>query len=136
MLPSYVCQFNKAIYDLEQLSCQCFTTLSSYLEQLGFQRSQDDHSLHILHKPMAIIYFLVYVDDILILGNHSKEILNIIQQLNQHFHMKDLGHLSTFLNIQVVPASTGFLLTQHLYAGTILQQAGMTNCHLMSTPNE
>lgn len=47
--------------------------------------------------------------------------------------MKKLGSLSTFLGIRAIPSPSG-VLTQEKYAHDILQQAGMTSCHLRPTP--
>ncbi|KAI0500704.1 hypothetical protein KFK09_018920 [Dendrobium nobile] len=80
------------------------------------------------------MYFLVYVDDIILTGNSPTAIHNLIINLNNRFPMKDLGTISHFLGIQVVPTSYGLHLNQSRFAQTILSRAGMTNCKPVSTP--
>lgn len=67
----------------------------TYLQQLGFLQSSANFSMHMLQKGAIIVYFLVYVDDILVIGNHSSTISEIITWLNQRFNMKNIklfGH--------------------------------------------
>lgn len=48
--------------------------------------------------------------------------------------MIDFGHLHHFLDISVVCSSNGLFLSQCQYAIDLLQQAGMAECHSMTTP--
>lgn len=132
--PSYVCKLNKAIYGLKQSPRQWFSTLSAYLQHLGFIQSQADHSLHIFRLHNTVIYFLVYVDDILMTGNNPSKISQVIQQLQSRFNMKVLGQLSTFLGIQTSKIKGGVLLHQQSYLTQLLHNAGMTDFRSTPTP--
>ncbi|PKU69888.1 Retrovirus-related Pol polyprotein from transposon TNT 1-94 [Dendrobium catenatum] len=132
--PNHVCRLKKALYGLKQYPREWFATLSGHLITLGFKLSSSDTSLFIFHNHNIIMYFLVYVDDIILTGNSPTAIHNLIINLNNRFPMKDLGTISQFLGIQVVPTSYGLHLNQSRFAQTILSRAGMTNCKPVSTP--
>ncbi|PKU84943.1 Retrovirus-related Pol polyprotein from transposon TNT 1-94 [Dendrobium catenatum] len=134
--PNYVCQLKKALYRLKQSPREWFSTLSGYLHTLGFQFSTSDSSLLIYNKNGTRMYFLVYVDDILLTGNCQQAIKQLLQTLNSRFTMKDLGQLSQFLGIQVTHTPSGLHLSQGHFAQTILHRAGMLNCKPVSTPSQ
>ena len=50
--------------------------------------------------------------------------------------MKDLGHLSYFLSLEVSSNSTGYYLSQAKYASDLLSRAGLTDTKVVSTPLE
>lgn len=56
--------------------------------------------------------FLIYVIDILVLGNNKKFIQHFTNKLNTIFILKDLSELSFFLGIQVTKTNDGLHLNQ------------------------
>lgn len=48
------------------------------------------------------MFILIYVDDIIIVSSSSKATDVLLHQLRDDFTVKDLGHLSYFLSIEVV----------------------------------
>lgn len=73
-----VCKLNKAIYGLKQAPRAWLERLQTTLLQFGFRASKcDDPSLFICTKGTAVVYMLVYVDDVILTGNNS----SIIQSL-------------------------------------------------------
>jgi hypothetical protein len=79
--PDYVCKLNKALYGLKQSLRAWFTRLSQTLLDIGFTGSQVDPSLFTYHVGSIHVYLLVYVDDIILTGNHSKTLTTIINKL-------------------------------------------------------
>ncbi|KAI0508127.1 hypothetical protein KFK09_014261 [Dendrobium nobile] len=132
--PNYVCRLKKALYGLKQLPREWFATLSGHLLTLGFKLSTSDTSLFIYNKNKIMMYFLVYVDDIILTGNCQTAINTLIANLNSRFPVKDLGTISHFFGIQVVHTTYGLHLNQSRFAQTILSRAGMINCKPVSTP--
>ncbi|PKU63414.1 Retrovirus-related Pol polyprotein from transposon TNT 1-94 [Dendrobium catenatum] len=133
--PNHVCHLRKAIYGLRQAPRQWYTTFTTHLLHLGFQHSQADPSLLLLHKDQIHIYLLVYVDDILITGNNTKAIDDLIAQLQSKFTMKDLGTANHFLGIKIESASDKFFLSQAHYANSILQLAELQGCNSVANPS-
>lgn len=70
-----------------------------------------DSSLFVFCSAKIIIYLLLYVDDIIITGNDSFQIWNLITTLGHVFELKDLGSLNYFLGIQITKSSYGLTLT-------------------------
>ncbi|XP_020703349.1 uncharacterized protein LOC110114717 [Dendrobium catenatum] len=132
--PEHVCLLQKSIYGLKQSPRQWFETFSAYLLQYGFIHSSADSSLLLFHKESIILYILVYVDDILLTGNHEQTIQQLLNGLSTHFHMKNLGNISYFLGMQVSHTPTGIHLAQSKYAAEILNRAGMSECKPIASP--
>ena len=100
----------------------------------GFKRSVADASLFIQHHHLAPIYIIVYVDDI-ILASPDSEILNtFIERLAKKFALKDLGSLSYFLGVEVVPTPQGLFLSQKKYIVDLLQRTSMAAANPAPTP--
>lgn len=54
-----------------------------------------------------IIYFLLYVDDIVVIGSDARLVQSFIDALGRGFDIKDLGSLHYFLGLQVTTSSKG-----------------------------
>ena len=71
--PEYVCKLHKALYELKQAPHAWFEKLRRALFNWGFKELEADTSLFIYREVCNSIFFLlVYVDDILIIGNNSQ----------------------------------------------------------------
>jgi len=88
-----VCRLKKSLYGLKQASKQWFAKLSSHLKASGFSQSAYDHSLFVKIFETNITVLLVYVDDIILAGNHLSNIEQITQSLDDTFKVKNLGNL-------------------------------------------
>lgn len=80
------------------------------------------------------IYLIVYVDDIIITGPNTTQINQFIQSLSSRFSLKDLGPLSYFLGVEVIPHTHGLFLSQSKYIHDILQRANMLDSKPAKTP--
>ncbi|CAL1400403.1 unnamed protein product [Linum trigynum] len=69
--PDHVCCLSRPIYCLRQAPRSWYLALSGFLQEEGFVKSKSDASLFIYHKGTVTIYFLVYVDDLLLTGNDA-----------------------------------------------------------------
>ncbi|XP_020203528.1 uncharacterized protein LOC109789074 [Cajanus cajan] len=97
--------------------------------------SKCDPSLFVYSHANNIIYILVYVDDIIITGNNTAFLRNIVSQLNSAFSLKDLGQLDYFLGIEVKSNSDGSLtLTQSKYVRDLLSRTDMENSKPIASP--
>ena len=101
---------------------------------LGFQASFADSSLFIFPSKSTIIYLLLYVDDIILIGNNSKHVASLVAALNAVFELNDLGDLNYFLGVQIPRTPVGLHLTQSKYASDILHHFHMENSKPTKTP--
>uniref|UniRef100_A0A2N9EVL3 CCHC-type domain-containing protein n=1 Tax=Fagus sylvatica TaxID=28930 RepID=A0A2N9EVL3_FAGSY len=95
-----------------------------------------DTALFIRRSDKGMILLLLYVDDMIITGDDHSGISDFKLFLHQQFEMKDLGHLSYFLGLEVSSDSTGYYLSQAKYASDLLSRAGLTDTKVVSTPLE
>ena len=109
--PNHVCRIKKAIYGLKQAPQAWYTALKNVILQLGFHSSKAESSLFIYSQGSNLCYFLVYVNDLVITGNNSILVANIIKQLGDMFSLKDMGSLHFFLGIEVIPTRAGLFLS-------------------------
>ncbi|PKU68032.1 Retrovirus-related Pol polyprotein from transposon TNT 1-94 [Dendrobium catenatum] len=133
--PNYVCCLKKAIYGLRQAPRQWYTTFTNYLIQIGFSHSQADPSLLILQRRHVQIYLLVYVDDILLTGNDTTAMNELVAQMKSRFTMNDLGSANHFLGIKIESTPDKYFLSQNLYANSIIQLAELQNCNSVANPS-
>ncbi|WKA00533.1 hypothetical protein VitviT2T_018877 [Vitis vinifera] len=132
--PNHVCRLKKATYGLKQVPWAWYTTLENVLLKLGFDNSRADLSLFIYRKHSIICYFLVYVDDLVIIGNNTNFVASIIKQLGDHFFLKDMGLLHFLLSLEVVPTQAILFLSQHKYIRELLSTTNMSGAKVVSTP--
>lgn len=119
-LPNHVCKLDKSLYGLKQAPRAWYSRLSSKLHSLGFHDSKADTSLFYFRHNDVIIYFLVYVDDIIIVSSCDVAVAKLPSQLRDDFALKDLGPLHYFLGIEVNQCSAGgLLLHQSKYAKSL-----------------
>jgi hypothetical protein len=76
--PSYVCKLNKAIYGLKQAPRAWYQELKNFLLQLGFRNSYADTSLFIFHVDGYTMYLLVYVNNLILTGDHETKVNHFI----------------------------------------------------------
>ncbi|KAF5465144.1 hypothetical protein F2P56_015175 [Juglans regia] len=132
--PTYICKLHKAIYGLKQAPRAWFAQLSSWLLDYGFNASRADPFLFILNHSNVHIYFLVYVDDIVITASLPSAIDSLILDLGRAFPVKDLGRLSYFLGIEVDYTSTGLMLSQRKYIKALFTRSNMLLAKPISSP--
>ena len=132
--PNKVCLFRCALYGLKQAPRTWFAKFSSIVHKFGFSSSSHDTALFIICRSnKGMILLLLYVDDMIITGNDHSSISDFKQFLHQQFEIKDLGHLSYFLGLEVSSDSSGYYLSQAKYASDLLSRAGLTDTKLVST---
>ena len=132
--PSYVCKLHKAIYGLKQAPRAWYHELRQFLLTSGFKNSHSDTSLFVLRSSNHVVYLLVYVDDIILTGSSDTLVSQFVDYLAQRFSLKDLGPLSYFLGVEVVPHRLGILLSQRRYIQDLLIRTNMADAKPVLTP--
>lgn len=80
------------------------------------------------------MYFVVYVNDIILTGNNNSAIDDFVLQLNRRFALKDLGELHHFLGVDVISTSDGLFLSQSKHIRDILTNHKMADAKPVITP--
>ena len=72
----------------------------------------------------------------IITGDDLSGIQELKEFLSQQFEMKDLGHLSYFLILEITHSTNGLYITQAKYASDLLSRTGLTDSKTIDTPVE
>ncbi|KAI3826790.1 hypothetical protein L1987_00846 [Smallanthus sonchifolius] len=134
--PNHVCKLRKALYGLKQSLKAWFGKIGEFLEINGFVPTQADTSLFVRTEGDRMAVVLVYVDDLIIIGDLVHEIAQLKDNLCTRFLMKDLGVLKHFLGLELNYESDGILLHQRKYVFDLLVKFGMESCKPTRVPME
>lgn len=132
--PDYVCKLHKAQYGLKQAPRAWFHRMCAFPLSVGFIQSIVDSSLFIYRHGMHQIFFLLYVDDIVVTSSSDQFLHTFIERLGQEFDIKDLGPLHYFLGLQVHKNSDGLHINQVKYAHDLLSKHDLLLSKPVCTP--
>ncbi|KAJ0534952.1 putative RNA-directed DNA polymerase [Helianthus annuus] len=131
-----VCKLKKSLYGLKQASRNWYQKFTNSLLDIGFKQTGADHSLFIFREKDIFVAALIYVDDVIIVGNALNKIQETKLFLDKKFSIKDLGPLKFFLGIEVARTNEGMVLSQRKYTLDILEETGMMGCRPSPFPME
>ncbi|KAI3808618.1 hypothetical protein L1987_24573 [Smallanthus sonchifolius] len=131
-----VCRLRQSLYGLKQASRNWYHKFTKFLLSLDFKQSKADHSLFTYQKGGIYVAILIYVDNVIIVGNNAEKIQQTKQQLDEEFSVKNLGPLKYFLGIEVAKTSDRLVLSQRKYTLDILKDSGMLGCRPSAFPFE
>lgn len=80
------------------------------------------------HRQGMVTALIIYVDNMIIIGNDEEEISSLQKHLATKFEMKNLGGLKYFLGIKVALSNQGIFLSQRKYVLDLLAEIGMLDC--------
>ncbi|RVW36659.1 Retrovirus-related Pol polyprotein from transposon RE1 [Vitis vinifera] len=129
-----VCRLKKALYGLKQSPRAWFGKFSKEIQAFGMNKSEKDHSVFYKKSVAGIILLVVYVDDIVIIGNDYAGISDLKTFMHSKFHTKDLGELKYFLGIEVSRSKKGMFLSQRKYVLDLLKETGKIEAKPCTTP--
>ena len=97
-----VCELVKYLYGLKQAPQAWYEKLIEHILKLNYKHfNLDDATLFVKKVGRLVVYLVVYVDDLLIIGNNDDYIVSIKRELKKVFDMIDLGLLHYYLGIEV-----------------------------------
>lgn len=106
-----VCRVIKSIYGLRQASREWNKKLSEFLLLLGFKQSFADYSFFTHQQDSFFILVEVYVDDILLIGNHDAFIVLVKAALHKKISIKDLGLEKYYLGLKIFRSDSVLVLS-------------------------
>ena len=107
-----VCHLKKALYGLKQSPRTWFGRFTKAMLRMGYKQSQEDYTLFIKHSIKGeLTALLVYVDDIIVVGNDEAEKESLRKHLAREFEIKKLGELKYFLGIEVAYSKRGIFIS-------------------------
>ena len=104
------------------------------MKAFGYRASNSDHTLFLKRGKGKITALIIYVDDIIVIGN---DLISSLQQyLPSEFEMKQLGNLKYFLGIEVARSKHDIFLCQRKYTIDLLSKTGLLESKPVDTPME
>ena len=97
-----VCKFLRSIYGLKQASRSWHLRFDETIKTYGFEQNVDEPCVYKYIKEKKAVFMVLYVDDILLIGNDVETLSNVKKWLAKQFQMKDLGEASYILGIQII----------------------------------
>ena len=129
-----VCRLKTPLYGLKQAPRAWHLKITKYLHQIGLNKSKSDNSLFIRSDSRGHLFIIIYVDDLVIEGEHFVDIEHIKKLLSSRLEMKDMKELHYFLGIEVIRTPDDIMLSQRHYILNLLYKFGMTECKPITTP--
>jgi hypothetical protein len=68
-----VCKLRKSIYGLKQAGRAWFEKINTALVRMDFTPLDSDHCVYVRHQGDAVLYIVLYVDDLLLIGSSLAE---------------------------------------------------------------
>ena len=107
------CRLVKAMWGLKESPLAFFAHFDKVLRQLGLTQAEPDECLYLGNNVTVV----VYVDDFLIVGNHSdaESLMSLIcsrMKVDRRGGLVKAGDKITMLGINIVHTGTGFILSQ------------------------
>ncbi|CAM8931883.1 unnamed protein product [Rhodiola kirilowii] len=135
-LPEHAYLLKKSLYGLKQSPRLWYKRFDSYVPSIGFVRSNYDSYLYFSSLDNDPVYFLLYVDDMLLISKSMHKINKFKSDLKTEFDMKDLGHARKILGMIIDrDRSKCFLkLHQKPYLRKIVAKFGCADCKLVIVP--
>ena len=110
------CKLKQSFYGLKQSLRAWFERFTRTIKGHNFIQGQTNHTLFFWHLSNGkITILIVYVDDIILIGNDLEEMERFKDVMAREFEIKDLGPLRYFLGMEVVRSRKGIVVSQRKY---------------------
>ncbi|CAL2270428.1 unnamed protein product [Prunus armeniaca] len=132
-----VCRLKKSLYGLKQAPRQWYKKFYSFMIEHKYRRTTSDHCVFVKRfDDGEFIILLVYVDDMLIVGQNSDKISKLKKELSKSFAMKDLGPTKRILGMSISRdrKNRKLKLSQESYIEKVLKRFNMDKAKPVSTP--
>ena len=96
-----VCKLKKSLYGLKQSPRLWYQKFDTFIRGLGFTRRKADHCVYFKLIGDRVSYLVLYMDDMLRVGNEKEIIQNLKTQLSSKFDIKDLGAANYILGMEI-----------------------------------
>ncbi|KAJ9542042.1 hypothetical protein OSB04_028548 [Centaurea solstitialis] len=125
--PNKVCKLLKSIYGLKQASRSWNLHFDERIKEFGFAKSEFEPCVYTKFSGSIVTFLVLYVDDILLIGNDVPTLQSVKNWLSKCFQMKDLGEAAYILGIKFYRNRSKRLigLSQSTYIDKILKKFRM-----------
>lgn len=93
-IPNLIWKLNKTIYGLKQAPRPWYKELSNFLLKFEFVNTTSDAYLFVYTTGSDFLYFLIYVDDLILISNNDYLMSGFLSKMPATFSLKDIGLLN------------------------------------------
>ncbi|PKI72506.1 hypothetical protein CRG98_007109 [Punica granatum] len=131
-----VCKLQRSIYGLKQASRSWNLRFDDAIKEFGFIKNEDEPCVYKKVSGSVVIFLVLYVDDILLIGNDILSLQSVKTWLGRCFSMKDLGEATYVLGIKIYRDRSNRLLglSQSAYIDKVLWRFSMQDSKKGSLP--
>ncbi|GJU86482.1 retrotransposon protein, putative, ty1-copia subclass [Tanacetum coccineum] len=125
--PKKVCKLQRSIYGLKQALRSWNKRFDEEIKKFSFAQNLDEPCVYQKASGNNVTFLILYVDDIIIMGNHILSLQSVKTYLGKCFAMKDLGEAAFILGIKIYRDRSKRLirLSQSAYMDKILKRFRM-----------
>ena len=122
-----ICKLQKSIYGLKQASRSWNIRFDEVVKALGFVKNEEEPCVYKKINGSALVFLILYVDDILLIGNDIPMLESVKTSLKNSFSMKDLGEAAYILGIRIYRDRSKRLIgfSQSTYIDKVLKRFNM-----------
>nr|GEY35006.1 hypothetical protein [Tanacetum cinerariifolium] len=127
--PMKVCKLQRSIYGLKKASRSWNKRFDEEIKKFGFTQNLDEPCVYQKASGSNVTFLILYVDDIIAIGNHIPSLQSVKEYLGKCFVMKDLGEATFILGIKIYRDRSRRLigLSQSAYMDKILKRYRIDN---------
>nr|GEV85918.1 hypothetical protein [Tanacetum cinerariifolium] len=127
--PNRLCKLKRSIYGFKQTSRQWNKRFDDEIKKFDFSQNCDEPCVYMKASGSYVTFLILYVDEILIMGNNIPMLQDVKSYLRRCFTMKDLGEAAYILGIKIYRDRSKRLigLCQSAYTEKILKRYFMEN---------
>ena len=115
------------MYGLKQAPRSWNLRFNEIIKAFGFVQNVEETCIYKKMSGSSVAFLVLYVDDILLIGDAVKLLNNVKEYLNNNFSMKDLGEAAYVIGIKICHDRSRRLLalSQSTYLDKILKKFKM-----------
>jgi hypothetical protein len=134
--PKRVCKLKRSIYGLKQASRSWSLHFDEKIQEFDFIKNEDELCVYKKTSGSTVTFLVLYVDDILIIGNDILMLQSVRSWLLKCFSMKDLGEATYIRGIKIYRDRSQRLtgLSQSTYIDKVIRRFSMQNSKRGSLP--
>ena len=131
-----VCRLKRSIYGLKQASRSWNLRFDEVIREYGYSKNPEEPCVYKKVSGSNIVFLVLYVDDILLIGNDKPLLESTKAWLGNNFSMKDLGEAAYILGIKITRDRSRRMLklSQNTYIDKMLERFNMQGSKRGSLP--
>nr|GEU92271.1 hypothetical protein [Tanacetum cinerariifolium] len=121
--PRKVCKLQRSIYGLKQASRSWNERFDEEIKRFGFSQNLDKPYVYQKASGSNVTFLILYVNNIIIIGNHISSLQSVKTYVKKCFAMKDLVKATFILRIKIYRDRSKRLigLSQYAYVDEVLK---------------